>query len=172
MNSQCSWVLLPAGNYLLSIRPASSCVPGFCHTSADEDIKQAMFEWSEDIKGLKPFRISGFLEKLKYGLTKTIKGRTSRHSFGTVLCSTRTDESLDGNAKSSRGVHLFVQITRRLIPLTSMQDNEKYQAAGSGATLQEQLELVILPTIRVYNLLKSNITVTLSAASEGKCWIL
>ena len=169
MNSQCSWVLLAAGNYLLSIRPASSCVPGFSHTSADEDIKQTMFEWSEDIKGMKPFRISGFLEKLKYGLTKTIKGRTSRHAFGTVLCTTRIDES---HAKSLRGVHLFVQITRRLIPLTSMKDNDKYQAAGSGATLQEQLELVILPTIRVYNLLESNITVNLSAASEGKCLIL
>lgn len=152
----------------MSVRPGSSSVPGFCHTSADEDSKGIMFDWSEDIKGTKPFRISGFLEKLKYGLAKSIKGRSSQHSFGTVVCNTRVDKSLDGNAKSSHALHLFIQITRRFVPLSSIKDNDKDLAGGSGAILQEQVELVLLPTIRVYNLLESNIIVTLCSGLDGK----
>lgn len=149
------------GNYLLSVRPMSVSLPDSVRTSQVEKDNETLFEWSEDIKGEKAIRVSGFLEKLQYGLKKTLKGRNLASSFGTIYCSTRaTAHDKGDNSLYSRGVYMCIRSTRRMVSLTSISSQDTTEVSRSVITWQEQQELVLLPTIHVYNFLQMQISIT------------
>ncbi|GMH25239.1 hypothetical protein Nepgr_027082 [Nepenthes gracilis] len=138
---------LSVGNFLFSFRP---------------DIKERMnnsqksysVEWSENRKGGKAIRLSGIIDKLTYRVRNAFSAESWKYSFSTACCSVRSGDAHVAN------VHFLVQSIGRDVPVMKPDDDSESQ--NSFISMQEQKELFLLPTLRVSNLLQSDVHVLLS----------
>ncbi|CAM6111804.1 unnamed protein product [Calypogeia fissa] len=159
---------LNLGNYYLSVRPAPDSLTEELSGTSGTD---ANFEWSEDIKGAKPVKSSGALDKLQYNFNNPARVNL-KSSFGVVFCSTKQKSSKESSVTDQEGgVHFLVRTTRRQVPVSRMKkgtENEQQQGQYSIVAWQQQQELLVLPTVRLLNLTTASISVLLVSASEGK----
>lgn len=119
-------------------------------------------EWSQDLKGGKAVRLSGIFDKLGYKVRKALLNESVKCSFSTAQCSFKSEGSHIAD------IHFLIQSIARDVPIVQPNDSkEGFEYSTSPVTLQEQKEIFILPTVKVSNLLQSEIHVILS--EMGKC---
>lgn len=139
-----------AGNFLLSFRPEITEYLSIAK-------KLISVEWSDDLKGGKAVRLSGIFDKLSYKVRKAFLVEPARYSFSTVCCSLR----YEGGEVAD--LFFLVQSVARNIPV--VQPNNHGYVPGnwdSPLALQEQKEIFLLPTVRVFNLLQEEVHVLLT----------
>ncbi|EXB37240.1 hypothetical protein L484_020299 [Morus notabilis] len=141
---------LSLGNFLLSFRPDT--------TEGLMNSKSALSaEWSHDLKGGKAVRLSGIFDKLGYKVRKALLNESVKCSFSTAQCSFKSEGSHIDD------IHFLIQSIARDVPIVQPNDSkEGFEYSTSPVTLQEQKEIFILPTVKVSNLLQSEIHVILS----------
>lgn len=143
-----------AGNFLISVRPKASEVLG-----GPSDL--VTLEWSEDLKGGKPVRLSGLFGKLSYQLKKGFGGKSVKAAFSSIKCHVQSQESVCY-------VHFLVQSIGKDVPVfRPSKVSSASHLSASPVAIQEQKEIYLLPTVQVYNVLQSEIHVTLSENVEG-----
>ncbi|XP_024524529.1 uncharacterized protein LOC112344305 isoform X2 [Selaginella moellendorffii] len=135
------------GNFLLSIRPESV---------ADG----TTYDWSEDVKGAKAVRVSGLFDKLQYNFKKTLKSKSLESSFGSVFC-----KAVNASGTSTAGVNFLIRTLRRQVPVTRLSGDQ--QQKRSLIAWQEQQELLLLPTLKIYNFLSSGVYVRINSTKEA-----
>ncbi|GFY93902.1 vacuolar protein sorting-associated protein, putative [Actinidia rufa] len=114
-------------------------------------------EWSDDLKGGKAVCLSGVLDKLSYKVRRAFLVEPMRYSFSTAHCSLKFEDGQVAN------LHFLIQSVVRDIPVIQL-DNYGYAPGNrdSPVALQEQKEIFLLPTVRVFNLLQTEIQVLLT----------
>ncbi|XP_057499975.1 uncharacterized protein LOC130784197 isoform X3 [Actinidia eriantha] len=138
------------GNFLLSFRPEIT-------ENLMNPEKLLSVEWSDDLKGGKAVCLSGVLDKLSYKVRKAFLVEPMRYSFSTAHCSLKFEDGQVAN------LHFLIQSVVRDIPVIQL-DNYGYAPGNrdSPVALQEQKEIFLLPTVRVFNLLQTEIQVLLT----------
>uniref|UniRef100_A0A7N0RDR0 Vacuolar protein sorting-associated protein 13 VPS13 adaptor binding domain-containing protein n=1 Tax=Kalanchoe fedtschenkoi TaxID=63787 RepID=A0A7N0RDR0_KALFE len=134
---------LAVGNFLLSFRPQIM-------ENLTEPISS---EWSDDLEGGKAVKLSGLFDKLRYKVRKAVSLEQVKRAFATVHCSVYYEDT-------PTRLHFLIQRTGRDVPITNpgnLGDNSFVKS--SPVALQEQRQIFILPTLRVSNLLQSEIHV-------------
>jgi hypothetical protein len=118
-------------------------------------------EWSDYIKGGKAVRLSGIFEKLNYRVRKALFVKSVKCSFSTVHC------KLKSEGLCVADMHFLIQTIARDVPVAQP---EKYDTLlkneSSKVSLLEQKEIYLLPTVRMTNLLHSDIDVLLSETGK------
>ncbi|KAK9285530.1 hypothetical protein L1049_024725 [Liquidambar formosana] len=141
---------LSVGNFLFSFRPEI--------TDGLRNFKKSpSVEWSDDLKGGKAVRLSGLFDKLTYRVRKAFSVEPVKCSFSTAHCSLKSADEVVSN------MHFLIQIIGRDVPV--IQPDKVGNAPdnrNSPIALQEKKEIFILPTVRVSNLLLSEIHVLLT----------
>eukprot|EP00850_Spirogloea_muscicola_P023679 SM000377S13800 [mRNA] locus=s377:3586:23836:+ [translate_table: standard] len=125
------------GEDSLSIRPAA----GTC--------QDAVWTWSEQVFRAVPVHLSGWMDKVRAGVTRTmggVWGQSLESTFGTLHCKSHSKEN----------IHFLLRTTCRDVPVDS----------GGPQVYVQQRELAFLPTLRVQNLLTSTVGISLVASSE------
>nr|PNR49566.1 hypothetical protein PHYPA_011462 [Physcomitrium patens] len=145
------------GNFLLSIRPASGSAPA---EDEKEEESPSAYEWSDDVKGAKAVRVSNLFEKFQYNFKKKFGDRNSDVAFGTVFCPAVRPE------KDGQGLYFLIRTSRRQVPVKRL-DKDLVDGKPPIIALQEQQELLLLPTIRIFNLFTSNVSAKLFALAPG-----
>lgn len=140
---------LYVGNYVFSFKPdseGSSC-----------NLEKSSIEWSNDLKGGKPMRLSGLFDKLSYQVRKAFAVDSTRYSLSSASCALTSEEGSVSN------IYFLIQTVGKAIPVIKP-DNFGYAPGSrtSPVAMQEQKEIFILPTIRVSNLLHTDIRVGLT----------
>lgn len=148
------YLFIFAGNFLFSFRPqiTDDLINSKSSLSA---------EWSDELEGGKAFRLSGIFEKLGYKVRKALSVESIKCSFSTACCTLKS-----GDAHTTV-LHFLIQSIRRDVPI--VQPGKSSDGSGninSAVTLQEQKEIFLLPTVKVSNLLHSEIHVLLT--EKGK----
>ncbi|KAK7251111.1 hypothetical protein RIF29_34030 [Crotalaria pallida] len=146
---------LSIGNFLFSFRPKMT----------EELIKSESslsVEWSDCIKGGKAVRLSGLFDKLNYRVRKALYAKSVKCSFSTAHC------ILKSEGVSVANMHFLIQTIAREIPVaTPDKSGAELKNEKSPVSLQEQKEIYILPTVRMTNLLHSEIDVLLSETDQS-----
>lgn len=165
---------ISAGNYLLSIRPTEAIQSA---DNGDSDVKvtvESNHEWSDDVKGAKLVKAAGLFDKLQYSFQKSMKVRNVDSSFGVVYCALKP--RLTGKPSEhieKKGYHFMIRTTCRKVPISRPKSSKELEQEPRGkytfVAWQEQQEILLLPTVRVINLLTSSITITLTLIPEGNC---
>ncbi|BBN13913.1 hypothetical protein MPTK1_6g07390 [Marchantia polymorpha subsp. ruderalis] len=163
---------LNLGNYLLSIRPTEAIQSA---DNGDSDVKvtvESNHEWSDDVKGAKLVKAAGLFDKLQYSFQKSMKVRNVDSSFGVVYCALKP--RLTGKPSEhieKKGYHFMIRTTCRKVPISRPKSSKELEQEPRGkytfVAWQEQQEILLLPTVRVINLLTSSITITLTLIPEG-----
>eukprot|EP00850_Spirogloea_muscicola_P022055 SM000275S10311 [mRNA] locus=s275:70340:90365:+ [translate_table: standard] len=125
------------GDDLLSIRPAA----GTC--------QEAVWTWSERVSEAVPVHLSGWMEKVRAGVTRTmggVWGQSLESTFGTLHC----------ESESKEDIHFLLRTTCRDVSVDG----------GSPQAWVQQRELAFLPTLRVQNFLTSTVGISLVASSD------
>lgn len=119
-----------------------------------------MVEWSDKLKGGKAVRLAGLLEKLSYRVRKAFSVESVKCSFSTARCSVKSEDAL------ATDMHFLIQSIGREVPVIQP---DKFGVAIDNKTvaLQEQKEIFLLPTVRVSNLLQSEIYVLLTETGRA-----
>ncbi|CAN6447187.1 unnamed protein product [Victoria cruziana] len=155
-SDRCAWRTRLAshnGNFLISVRPKASEVLG-------GPSNLVTLEWSEDLKGGKPVRLSGLFGKLSYQLKKGFGGKSVKAAFSSIKCHVQSQESVCY-------VHFLVQSIGKDVPVfRPSKVSSASHLSASPVAIQEQKEIYLLPTVQVYNVLQSEIHVTLSETVE------
>ncbi|PNY03612.1 hypothetical protein L195_g000019 [Trifolium pratense] len=142
------------GNFLFAFRPNMTEEFGNYETSLS-------LEWSDYIKGGKAVRLSGIFEKLNYRVRKALFVKSVKCSFSTVHC------KLKSEGLCVADMHFLIQTIARDVPVAQP---EKYATLlkneSSKVSLLEQKEIYLLPTVRMTNLLHSDIDVLLSETDK------
>ncbi|KAL8476053.1 hypothetical protein ACS0TY_028647 [Phlomoides rotata] len=140
---------LSVGNYVFSFRPNIAEGSG--------NFKKSSVEWSDDLKGGKPIRLSGLFDKLSYQVRKAFAVNSAKFSLSSANCALTSEEGFVSN------VYFLIQTVGKAIPVVNP-DNFGYAPSNRNSTvaMQEQKEIFILPTIQVSNLLHSEIHVSLT----------
>ncbi|CAM8903861.1 unnamed protein product [Rhodiola kirilowii] len=142
---------LTVGNFLLSFRPQ-------IHENLTEPVSS---EWSDDLKGGKPVKLSGLFDKLKYKVRKAVSLEQVKRSFTTVHCSVNYEET-------PTRLHFLIQSTGRDVPIINPGDlRDNSFVNSSPVSIIEQKQIFILPTVRVSNLLQSEIQVLVTENDPG-----
>ncbi|KAJ7952893.1 Vacuolar protein sorting-associated protein [Quillaja saponaria] len=141
---------LSVGNFLFSFRPEMT-----------EDLiasKHSLSaEWSEDLKGGKAVVLSGIFDKLSYRVRRTLSVKSVKCSFSTASCALSSEGAWVSN------MHFLIQTIGRDVPVIQPEKSkEGDKSENLPVALQEQKEIYLLPTVRVTNLLQSEIHVLLS----------
>jgi hypothetical protein len=68
--------------------------------------------------------------------------------------------------KENEGLYFLIRTTKRHVPLVRL-DKEQVRGKPPVASWQEQQELLLLPTIRIFNRFTSNISAKLFALAPG-----
>ncbi|KAJ1381023.1 Vacuolar protein sorting-associated protein 13, SHR-binding domain [Sesbania bispinosa] len=146
---------LSVGNFLFSFRPKMTEELIYCESSLS-------LEWSAYIKGGKAVRLSGIFDILNYRLRKALFVKSVKCSFSTAHCLIKSE----GVCVAS--MHFLIQTIARDIPFAP---SEKSAAVlkneNSTVSLREQKEIYLLPTVRMTNLLHSEIDVLLSDTGQS-----
>lgn len=138
---------LGVGNFVFSFRPD---IKG----DENDSGKSYSAEWSDNLKGGKAVRLSGVIDKFSYQVRKAFSAQSWKYSFSTISCSLQC-----GNAHLAN-MHFLVQSMGRDVPI--IQPNDTPESRNPSIALLEQKEIFLLPTVRVSNLLESDIDVLLS----------
>lgn len=147
-----SSAFLFAGNFLLSFRPE---IP---EINLD-DASSSSVDWSDDIKGGKAVFLSGVLDKLNYKVRKALSSESTKISFTTACCTIGTINSMLGE------LHFLIKSCTRGVPI---KHPDKPRGGNEPAVaLQEQKEIFLLPTFRVFNFLQSEIHVFLTDTGKS-----
>ncbi|KAJ1436546.1 Vacuolar protein sorting-associated protein 13, SHR-binding domain [Sesbania bispinosa] len=119
-------------------------------------------EWSAYIKGGKAVRLSGMFDKLNYRLRKALFVKSVKCSFSTAHCLIKSE----GVCVAS--MHFLIQTIARDIPFAPPEKSAAVlKNENSTVSLQEQKEIYLLPTVRMTNLLHSEIDVLLSDTGQS-----
>lgn len=142
-------ISMSVGNFLFSFKPE---IPsGIMNSSSPLSV-----EWSDELKGGKAVRLSGIFDKLGYEVRKALQVGSLKYSFSTAHCTLRSSD------QQSFDMHFLIQIIGREVPITQPDQSRNGQEnRNSTISLQEQKEIFLLPTVRVSNLLYSEIHVVL-----------
>ncbi|KAJ6678511.1 VACUOLAR PROTEIN SORTING-ASSOCIATED PROTEIN VPS13 [Salix viminalis] len=143
------------GNFLFSFRPeiTDDLINSKSPLSA---------EWSDELKGGKAVCLSGIFDKLGYKVRKALSVDTTKCSFSTACCTLKS-----GDAHATN-LHFLIQSIGRDVPIIQPDESSgSSENMTSAVSLQEQKEIFILPTVRVSNLLHSEIHVLLT--EKGLC---
>ncbi|KAF3438866.1 hypothetical protein FNV43_RR17141 [Rhamnella rubrinervis] len=141
---------LSLGNFLLSFRP--EITDGLINSKNSLSV-----EWSEDLKGEKAVRLSGIFDKLSYKVRKALFAKSMKCSFSTAQCTLKSEGAYVAN------VYFLIQSIGRDVPVVQPnKSGEELEYSNSMPALQAQKEIFLLPTVRVSNLLQSEIHVCLS----------
>lgn len=134
---------------MFSFRPHSE--------DGSDDFKKSSIEWSDDLKGGKPIRLSGLFDKLSYQVRKAFSVNSTRYSLSSANCALTSEEGFVSN------IYFLIQTVGKEIPVVNP-DNFGYAPGNrnSPVAMQEQKEIYILPTIKVSNLLHTEIRVRLT----------
>lgn len=144
------------GNFLLSLRPQITD-----YTENNE--RKSSLLWSEEIKGGKALRISGIFDKLNYRFRKALGVRSSKSFLSTLSCPI----TMEGQHVSD--LHFLLRTIGRDVPLMRPQNlGDQIEADSSPVAMHVQKEIFIYPTVQVYNLLHSEISVLLSDNNPGE----
>ncbi|KAL1538923.1 hypothetical protein AAHA92_27610 [Salvia divinorum] len=140
---------LSVGNYVFSFRPHSGDGSG--------NFEKSSIEWSDELKGGKSIRLSGLFDKLSYQVRKAFSVDSTRFSLSTANCAVASEEGFVSN------VYFLIQTVGKTIPVINP-DNFGHAPGNknSPVAMQEQKEIFILPTIKVANLLHTEIHVRLT----------
>ncbi|XP_051117331.1 uncharacterized protein LOC127242033 isoform X2 [Andrographis paniculata] len=140
---------LSVGNYVFSFRPNIA--------EKLETLKNTLVEWSDDLKGGKPVRLSGLFDKLSYQVRKALSRSPVKISLSSASCAVKSEEGFIGN------IHFLIQTVRKDVPVVNP-DKFGYASGNrnSPVAMQEQKEIFLLPTIEVSNLLHTDIHVSLT----------
>ncbi|CAB4317894.1 unnamed protein product [Prunus armeniaca] len=147
---------LGLGNFLLSFRPE---IPDGLMTSKNS----LSVEWSDDLKGGKAVRLSGIFDRLSYRVRNALFTESVKCSFSTAQCTLKSE-----GARIS-DMHFLVQSIGRNVPVvqpnrsTDVLENNK-----SPVAFQEQKDIYLLPTVRVSNLLHTEVHVFLSESGKQR----
>lgn len=143
-----------SGNFLFSFRPeiTDDLINSKSPLSA---------EWSNELKGGKAVFLSGIFDKLSYKVRKALSVDTIKCSFSTAACTLKS-----GDARATN-LHFLIQSIGRDVPIIQLDKSSGSSDMTSAVALQEQKEIFILPTVRVSNLLHSEIHVLLT--EKGIC---
>ena len=119
--------------------------------------------WSDDFKGGKAVRLSGIFDKLSYKVRKAFSSEFVKCSFSTTHCSLEAEGEHIGN------IHFLIQSTGRDVPvMLPDKSGDASENRDSPVALQEQKEIFLLPTVRVSNLLQSEIHVLLTETGNNR----
>ncbi|XP_039010299.1 uncharacterized protein LOC120139014 [Hibiscus syriacus] len=145
---------LNVGNFLFSFRPEMS-----------NDLMQSgtslSVEWSDEIKGGKAIRLSGIFDKLSYEVRKALSVGSVKCSFSTTYCTVKSA------AAHVSDLHFLIQSIGREVPIIKPdKSKDGLENRNTPISLQEQKEIFILPTVRVSNLLHSEIHVLLNETNS------
>lgn len=145
-----------AGNFLFSFRPDITVDMGSSERSVS-------VSWSDDFKGGKAVRLTGIFDKLSYKVRKAFSVEYVKCSFSTAHCSLKAEGEHIGN------IHFLIQIIGRDVPvMLPEKSGDASESKDSPVALQEQKEIFLLPTVRVSNLLQSEIHVFLSETGNNR----
>lgn len=122
-----------------------------------KNFKNETVEWSDELKGGKPVSLSGIFDKLSYRVRKAFSVESEKSSLSTAHCALKSE----GGHISE--IHFLIQSIRKDVPVMHL-DNFGYASANKNlpVALQEQKEIFLLPTIKVFNLLYTEIHVNLT----------
>lgn len=142
---------LSVGNFLFSFRPRIA--------DKLQNFKISSVEWSDDLKGGKPVRLSSLFEKLAYQVRTTFSVESWKCAFGTAHCALKLEGGRIGN------IYFLTQSAAKDVPIIHP-DNFGYASLNKNPpiALQEQKEIFLLPTVCVSNLLQTEIHVNLTDA--------
>ena len=112
-------------------------------------------EWSDYIKGGKAVHLSGIFNKLNYRIRKALFEKSVQCSFSTSHCTLKSEESV---AK----MHFLIQTIATEIPVAPEKSAAVLKKDNPTVSLLEKKEIYLLPTVRMTNLLHSEIDVILS----------
>ncbi|XVF17781.1 hypothetical protein REPUB_Repub10bG0153200 [Reevesia pubescens] len=141
---------LNVGNFLFSFRPEMS------NDLIQSDTPLSV-EWSDEIKGGKAIRLSGIFEKLSYEVRKALSVGSLKCSFSTTYCTVKSA------ATHVSDMHFLIQSIGREVPIMKPdKSRDGLENRKAPVSLQEQKEVFILPTVRVSNLLHSEIRILLN----------
>ncbi|CAK7339468.1 unnamed protein product [Dovyalis caffra] len=141
---------LNVGNFLFSFRPemTDDLINSKSPLSA---------EWSDELKGGKAVHLSGVFDKLSYKVRKALSVESIKCSFSTACCTLKSGDAHTGN------LHFLIQSIGRDVPIIQPDKSSgSSENISSTVALREQKEIFLLPTVRVSNLLHSEIHVLLT----------
>lgn len=118
-------------------------------------------EWSHDLEGGKAVRLSGIFDKLSYKVRKALFTESEKCSFSSAQCSLKSEGSHIAD------MHFLIQSIGRDVPVVQPHNSKEKKNSTSPVALQEQKEIFLLPTVKVSNLLQSEIHVVLSEIGKG-----
>ncbi|KAK7263059.1 hypothetical protein RJT34_30643 [Clitoria ternatea] len=146
-------VSLSIGNFLLSFRPQ---IPQELINSE----RSLSLEWSDYIKGGKAVLLTGIFNKLSYRVRKALFAKSVKCSVSTAHCTIKSE----GVCVAS--MHFLIQTVARDIPVAPEKSGAAFTNENSRVSLLEQKEIYLLPTVRMTNLLHSDIDVVLSETDQ------
>ena len=118
-------------------------------------------EWSDEIRGGKAIRLSGIFDKLSYEVRKALAVGSVKCSVSTTYC------KVQSAAAHVSDMHFLIQSIGREVPIMKPdKSKDGLENRNAPLSLQEQKEVFILPTVRVSNLLHSEIQVLLNETSK------
>lgn len=120
-------------------------------------------EWSDELKGEKAVRLSGIFDKLNYKLRKALSAEAVKYSFSTAHCTLKSGEA------HATDLHFLIQSIGKEVPILQPDNSsDGSESRNSAVALQEQKEIFLLPTVRVSNLLHSEIVVLLTENGKSR----
>ncbi|KAK7346481.1 hypothetical protein VNO80_21001 [Phaseolus coccineus] len=147
-------ISLSVGNFLFSFRPKI----------AEELINSESslsLEWSDYIKGGKAVHLSGIFNKLNYRIRKALFEKSVKCSFTTSHC------TLKSEGESVANMHFLIQTIATEIPVAPEKSAAVLKKDNPTVSLLEKKEIYLLPTVRMTNLLHSEIDVILSETDQS-----
>ncbi|XP_050206496.1 uncharacterized protein LOC126656072 [Mercurialis annua] len=138
------------GNFLFSFRP--EIADGLLSSKSVLSV-----EWTDELKGGKAVRLSGIFDRLGYKVRRALSVKSEKCSFSTACCTLRSEDTHVTN------LHFLIQSLGRDVPMVHPdKSSDGSESKNSPIALQDQKEIFLLPTVRVSNLLHSEIHVLLT----------
>ncbi|XP_031743221.1 uncharacterized protein LOC101222087 isoform X2 [Cucumis sativus] len=146
---------LSIGNFLLSFRP-------MLHEESMNFKNSSSVDWSDDFKGEKAVHLSGIFDKLSYKVRKALMVGLEKYSFSTASCKLLADDGREDY------LHFLIQcIGKDVHTMLPDKSGHRFDDSHSSDVLQVQKQIFLLPTVRVFNSLYSNIHVHLTGTDPS-----
>ncbi|XP_050944650.1 uncharacterized protein LOC103484730 isoform X3 [Cucumis melo] len=146
---------LSVGNFLLSFRP-------MLHEELMIFKNSRSVDWSDDFKGEKAVHLSGIFDKLSYKVRKALMVGLEKYSFSTASCKLLVDDGREDY------LHFLIQcIGKDVHIMLPDESGNRSDNSHSSDVLQVQKQIFLLPTVRVFNSLYSNIHVLLTGTDPS-----
>nr|KYP38230.1 Vacuolar protein sorting-associated protein 13b [Cajanus cajan] len=142
-----------SGNFLFSFRPKIT-------EELINSESSLSLEWSDYVKGGKAVRLSGIFNKLNYRVRKALFVKSVKCSFSTTHCILKSEGVRVAN------MHFLIQTVARDIPVAPEKSAAALKNENPTVSLLEQKEIYLLPTVRMTNMLHSEIDVLLSETDQ------